>query len=121
MGQTILEKSNSETFNLEQSGNWYDLTIEFPDYGYSRRYMGRLETGVEGVTDPAFGRQQIEDEVHPETPEHLINQPGWWEVESACGSARSQFKGICKDSCSSKSFSNGEQFMKYLNQEYLFL
>jgi phospholipase C len=45
----------SHSYNLESSGNWYDLTIEFCNSSYSRRFMGRLETGVESITDPAMG------------------------------------------------------------------
>ena len=49
----------SQSYNLESSGNWYDFTVEFEDLGYSRRFMGRLETGIESITDPAMGNLEL--------------------------------------------------------------
>jgi phospholipase C len=39
---------------LSKSGNWYDLTAR-TDQGFLRRFAGRLETGKDGVSDPAVG------------------------------------------------------------------
>jgi phospholipase C len=43
-------------WSLRASGNWYDVTLRaelLPTW--SRRFAGRLETGHDGVTDPALG------------------------------------------------------------------
>jgi phospholipase C len=36
------------------SGHWYDLTLLTKE-GFVRRFAGRLETGKNGVSDPAMG------------------------------------------------------------------
>jgi phospholipase C len=46
-GQSIL-------WDVSRSGNWYDLTVT-ADRGFVRRFAGRLETGKDGVSDPAMG------------------------------------------------------------------
>jgi phospholipase C len=45
------------SWNLDGSSGWYDFTLTM-DGGYTRRYAGRLETGKDGVSDPAMGVQQ---------------------------------------------------------------
>jgi phospholipase C len=46
------------TFSLEASVNWYDFTLSLRGYpGWSRRLPGRMETGRDGVSDPALGRR----------------------------------------------------------------
>ena len=65
------------------SGNWYDLTVtlqlpaESTEQCYLRRFMGRMETGVDGPSDPAMGAAlpglwatQSED-AHPRLPARL--------------------------------------------------
>jgi phospholipase C len=43
-------------WSLEQSGYWYDFSISCPALPrWLRRFAGRLETGRDGVTDPALG------------------------------------------------------------------
>jgi hypothetical protein len=38
------------------SGNWYDLTATVQSEScYQRRFMGRMETGKDGISDPAMG------------------------------------------------------------------
>jgi len=44
-------KANSLSWNLAASGHWYDFTVQSP--GFSRRFAGRMETGENGVSDPA--------------------------------------------------------------------
>jgi phospholipase C len=44
----------SHRWDLSKSGNWYDLTAR-TDQGFLRRFAGRLETGKDGVSDPAMG------------------------------------------------------------------
>lgn len=40
-------------WDVSKSGNWYDLQLEQGDF--ARRFAGRLETGRNGVSDPAMG------------------------------------------------------------------
>jgi phospholipase C len=50
-GQTI-----TESFSLENSFNWYDLSIKVKGKNnFEKRYAGRVETGEHGITDPAMG------------------------------------------------------------------
>ncbi|HEY0064612.1 MAG TPA: phospholipase C, phosphocholine-specific [Telluria sp.] len=44
-------------WNLHQSGQWYDFSVrvlELP--AFLRRFAGRVETGRDGISDPAVGR-----------------------------------------------------------------
>jgi phospholipase C len=44
----------SPRWDVSASGNWYDLTLRTKS-GFMRRFAGRLETGKNGVSDPAMG------------------------------------------------------------------
>ena len=37
-------------------GNWYDFVVAVPQGGFRRRFAGRMETGTDGVSDPALGK-----------------------------------------------------------------
>lgn len=52
----IPNKPNTITVDLTKSHRWYDFTvrIEGSDY-FMRRYSGRIENGMDGLTDPAIG------------------------------------------------------------------
>ncbi|WP_321353093.1 phosphocholine-specific phospholipase C [Alcaligenes faecalis] len=41
-------------WSLEVSGNWYDFTATMGE-SFERRFAGRLETGRDGISDPAMG------------------------------------------------------------------
>jgi phospholipase C len=41
-------------WNLEQSSNWYDFTVQAPSI--ERRFAGRMETGQNSFSDPAMGQ-----------------------------------------------------------------
>jgi len=41
-------------WNLSDSGHWYDFTVQ--SEGFERRFAGRLETGKDGISDPAMGQ-----------------------------------------------------------------
>ena len=41
-------------FDLQGSGNWYDFTAQNGDQSYQRRFMGRVETGKDTISDPAM-------------------------------------------------------------------
>ena len=43
-----------KTFNISKSGNWYDFSIRNSESSFERRFMGRLETGKDSITDPAM-------------------------------------------------------------------
>lgn len=41
---------------LAETGNWYDLSVRAAHLpGFLRRYAGRVETGRDGISDPAMG------------------------------------------------------------------
>jgi phospholipase C len=42
----------SMRWDVSASGNWYDLTLRAD--GFVRRFAGRLETGANGISDPAM-------------------------------------------------------------------
>ena len=46
-GESFVKK-----FNVSMSGNWYDFRIQTSTF--ERRFMGRLETGADSITDPAM-------------------------------------------------------------------
>ena len=41
-------------WDVAPSGNWYDITLSL-EPGFMRRFAGRIETGKDGVSDPAMG------------------------------------------------------------------
>jgi phospholipase C len=45
---------------VKATGGWYDLSIETD--GYLRRVAGRLEMGVDSISDPAMGGMAIMDQ-----------------------------------------------------------
>jgi phospholipase C len=48
-GQTVRHR-----WSLKDSYNWYDFTIAGSTANFERRFAGRVETGKDGVTDPAM-------------------------------------------------------------------
>jgi phospholipase C len=41
---------------LRKSANWYDFSVtEASENSYLRRFAGRVETGKDGLSDPAMG------------------------------------------------------------------
>lgn len=43
-------------WNMQASGGWYDVTLKLPALtAYLRRWAGRIETGRDGISDPAMG------------------------------------------------------------------
>ncbi|HSF53610.1 MAG TPA: alkaline phosphatase family protein, partial [Algoriphagus sp.] len=48
-------KKVSESLDFESSQGWYDFKVEGP--GFSWSYAGRLENGLESISDPLFGMQ----------------------------------------------------------------
>ena len=50
------EESVQRRWSLDETGNWYDLTVMSDAHpGYLRRFAGRMETGEHSVSDPAIG------------------------------------------------------------------
>ena len=41
-------------WSLQASANWYDFTATLGDH-FERRFAGRLETGLDGISNPAMG------------------------------------------------------------------
>lgn len=49
-------QQKKQLWSLADSGNWYDFTIIVEGMeGYTRRFAGRIETGVHSISDPATG------------------------------------------------------------------
>jgi phospholipase C len=47
----------AQQWDLSGSGGWYDFTVRAAR-GFTRRFAGRLETGADGISDPAMGDAQ---------------------------------------------------------------
>lgn len=51
---------NAYVFKTTASGNWYDFTVSVADGSnsptFQRRFMGRMETGRDTISDPAMGK-----------------------------------------------------------------
>jgi len=56
---TIRVAPNAEaeqTWPLGDSGHWYDFSVKVKELpAYARRFAGRVETGKDGISDPAMG------------------------------------------------------------------
>jgi phospholipase C len=51
-------------WSLDHSGHWYDFTLTANGLlGYTRRFAGRVETGQDGISDPAMGGVAIGDQL----------------------------------------------------------
>ncbi|MFT0735339.1 phosphocholine-specific phospholipase C [Ralstonia wenshanensis] len=48
-------KQLDQHWPIARQGNWYDFTVTVPQGGFTRRFAGRMETGKDGVSDPAMG------------------------------------------------------------------
>lgn len=46
---------SEQTFDLSASGAWYDFSVTDAAGGFLRRFAGRIETGMHGISDPALG------------------------------------------------------------------
>lgn len=46
----------SNRIDLKNSSGWYDSTIRIPGTSYEFRFAGRVETGKDGITDPAIDK-----------------------------------------------------------------
>jgi phospholipase C len=63
-------------WDLSSSSNWYDLTVTHADC-FQRRFGGRMETGVDGISDPAMGAGVPDvgfaaPNKHPEVPKEFL-------------------------------------------------
>jgi phospholipase C len=70
--------SVEQTIPTAISGNWYDLTATVSSSQcFERRFMGRMETGKDGISDPAMGAGlpglwgTREQSAHPKLAPHL--------------------------------------------------
>jgi phospholipase C len=52
--EVAAHRTMSLRWDVSASGNWYDLIL-LTKKGFVRRFAGRLETGKNGVSDPAMG------------------------------------------------------------------
>ncbi|PPL01660.1 phosphocholine-specific phospholipase C [Parapedobacter indicus] len=49
-------KKMKKQIKLEKSSNWYDFTVK-ASTGFLHRFAGRIETGMDGVSDPAMATE----------------------------------------------------------------
>ncbi|WP_137928372.1 phosphocholine-specific phospholipase C [Cupriavidus sp. 2SB] len=49
-----------QSWPVGRQGNWYDFTASVPQGGFQRRFAGRMETGADGVSDPAIAKSVID-------------------------------------------------------------
>jgi phospholipase C len=130
--------SNPVSVGVADAGNWYDVTITVQepagdmtnsrDAGkvprasarnsrvWSRRFMGKMETGKETTTDPAMGKgvpalghedAEIERQrVHPPMPRDVarLGHVRWSEEwgMTQCDSDRAKYKDACYDYSSAR-------------------
>jgi hypothetical protein len=89
--------------SVATSGSWYDVTVQLqaspscPLIGsFTRRYMGRMETGRETTSDPAMadGDPEAHGGSHPPISEHY-RVPEKWNPTKNCASRRSRLKDEC--------------------------
>jgi phospholipase C len=78
-----MKSDDDHLFNVQKSGNWYDITITAitstnEKSCFIRRFMGRVETGKDSISDPAMGQGDIagiweskKDGQHPILPINL--------------------------------------------------
>jgi phospholipase C len=50
-------REQEKSWSVHDSGNWYDFTVASTSAGFERRFAGRLETGRDGVSDPAMATE----------------------------------------------------------------
>ena len=51
-------KTLRREFDTRKSGAWYDITVSAE--GFERRIAGRIENGMDGISDPAMGTDLIQ-------------------------------------------------------------
>ena len=67
-----------QEINVSHSGNWYDFSIvaradcesDRPTKSFTRRFMGKMETGKATITDPAMGNRKAETREHLPVPRY---------------------------------------------------
>ncbi len=51
------QDTREQAWSVAGSGGWYDFSVQLSEQpGYLRRFAGRVETGVDSISDPAMGR-----------------------------------------------------------------
>jgi phospholipase C len=77
-----VDYSQSVTYDVSSSGNWYDFTlvIDSQPSCFRRRFMGRMETGLDSISDPAMAAAipsyrdtPVPEGMHPPMPESVRN------------------------------------------------
>jgi phospholipase C len=76
------EKGSQNVFVGDDAvGNWYDLKLSIADSAYYRRFLGRMETGKDTISDPAMAKgvkglwNKAEEGSHPPVPERMRSVP----------------------------------------------
>lgn len=101
-GPWTLHSSTEHELNLSATGHWYDLIISATCPGvsseaFTRRFMGRMETGVVTVTDPAMAQPPQLPVTAPDTPTWWRDSVRPWQTQKNCQSRRSRLKDACWD------------------------
>ena len=101
-----LSERRSIKRSVSESGNWYDYMLrEINDNGIivmERRFMGRIETGKDSITDPAMAIPKKDDEnvKHPDVTfyfEQMIEEARkkWAEISDMCHTGDEFIKDMC--------------------------
>jgi len=92
--------------NVISSGNWYDFVIKEVNNDkvedkqiYERRFMGRIETDKDSITDPAMAVPRKDNQIHPRIKAYFdaITRNGWYEPQ--CKNRYHKENGFVKDVC----------------------
>ena len=117
--------TGSTTFEVDLTGGyqngWYNLTLRSENQTWERKFMGRVELGHEGITDPAMAVDQFsdEDDIHPDNHVMMREMPAWFEIE-ACTNPGYSNEINMHDQCAVQSY-NSTTFKQYLLNDVLFL
>lgn len=96
--QVTVKGQVSHKVSVSSSGNWYDLSVAVAEVNFSRRFMGRMETGAASVSDPAMAQDNTplyQDEQHPKLSAKLRQQIETWHRPHECRNERSWYKDAC--------------------------
>eukprot|EP01084_Bolivina_argentea_P043781 80629_1 len=98
------EMDNRIVKNVGVVGNWYDYLVremdEIGNVWFERRFMGRVETGKDSISDPAMGVPRTDKDVHPDIKSYwndIIHNS--WNVRPVCKNRAYKQNEFVKDVC----------------------
>ena len=91
--------------SVKSSGDWYDYVIRIAGAKgsdrFSRRFMGRVETGQDSITDPAMAieHKDLLADKHPSPKEYFNAILPKASTKGVCQNSQWREKGYSKDLC----------------------